>query len=345
MKPYGIDENPWVVIAMEDFLPMADALCAAGIGTMCPCSFATFPDGTPHIVLPANEVAGRDVLFLGSPEPSRYLEFFSVLYSIPRYFARSFLVVLPYFPTGTMERVEREGEVATAKTLSRMMSATPVGQAQATFLIFDIHALATRFFFSDSVKVVLPSVIPDVNFSSVFEREFIVCFPDLGAAKRFGVQFAQCGYTRTVTCSKVRGPGKKRHVVLQDRDVRGAPVLIVDDLVQSGSTLAACRDVLYAAGASTVAAFVVHGVFPKDSWKTFLVDENGQESHTSEGGKKTECRRGFTHFFVTDTLPWVTKKLLGQKPFHVLASAPSLIRILSKGNAAAVPSRRPAARL
>ena len=32
-----------------------------------------------------------------------------------RYLARSFTVILPYFPTGTMERVDREGQIATAK--------------------------------------------------------------------------------------------------------------------------------------------------------------------------------------------------------------------------------------
>ena len=34
-----------------------------------------------------------------------------------RYMARSFTFILPYFPTGTMERVDTEGQVATAKVL------------------------------------------------------------------------------------------------------------------------------------------------------------------------------------------------------------------------------------
>ena len=37
-----------------------------------------------------------------------------------RYLARSVIVVLPYFPTGTMERVEEEGQIATAATLARV---------------------------------------------------------------------------------------------------------------------------------------------------------------------------------------------------------------------------------
>jgi hypothetical protein len=36
------------------------------------------------------------------------------MYSLPRYMIKSLTVVLPYFPTGTMERVEEEGQIATA---------------------------------------------------------------------------------------------------------------------------------------------------------------------------------------------------------------------------------------
>lgn len=39
---------------------------------------------------------------------------------VKRYLARSLVLVLPYFPTGTMERVEEEGQIATAATLARV---------------------------------------------------------------------------------------------------------------------------------------------------------------------------------------------------------------------------------
>jgi len=37
-----------------------------------------------------------------------------------RYMVRSFTFILPYFPTGTMERVDMEGQVATAKVIVYM---------------------------------------------------------------------------------------------------------------------------------------------------------------------------------------------------------------------------------
>ena len=36
-----------------------------------------------------------------------------------RYLAKSFHFILPYFPTGTMERVDTEGQIATAKVWKR----------------------------------------------------------------------------------------------------------------------------------------------------------------------------------------------------------------------------------
>ena len=56
------------------------------------------------------------VIFIGSfHSPNAIFEQLSVIYAIPRYLARSVIFILPYFPTGTMERVDREGQIATAK--------------------------------------------------------------------------------------------------------------------------------------------------------------------------------------------------------------------------------------
>lgn len=55
---------------------------------------------------------------------------------------RSLSFILAYFPTGTMERVDMEGQVATASTMARLLSATPLTAMGPTkLLIFDIHAL------------------------------------------------------------------------------------------------------------------------------------------------------------------------------------------------------------
>jgi phosphoribosylpyrophosphate synthetase len=79
--------------------------------------------------------------------PAQVFEQLSVIYALPRLFVASFTLVLPFFPTGSMERMEEEGDVATAFTLARMLSNIPISRGGPTSLvIYDIHALQVCVF-------------------------------------------------------------------------------------------------------------------------------------------------------------------------------------------------------
>ncbi len=54
----------------------------------------------------ATRIRNRHVAFLASfQHPISIFEQLSIIYQLPRMFVGSFTVVLPYFPTGTAERV------------------------------------------------------------------------------------------------------------------------------------------------------------------------------------------------------------------------------------------------
>eukprot|EP00435_Cladocopium_sp_Y103_P011866 s1048_g3.t1 len=207
-------------------------------------------------------------------------------------------------------RVDREGEVATASTLSRMISAVPMTPGgPARFLIFDIHALQIRFYFQDSILPVLLSAMPlllnllKTRFSS---EEVAVAFPDEGAKKRFGGFFEKEGYP-VLFCSKVR-EGDKRVVRVAEGDPKGKHVFIVDDLCNTGGTVLACRSELEKRGANKVSVFVTHGVFPQGSWQKF------------EGA-------GFDKIFITDSIPETCQIFEERKSaqiFEVIKLAPAL---------------------
>ncbi|KAL0297013.1 UNVERIFIED_CONTAM: Ribose-phosphate pyrophosphokinase, mitochondrial [Sesamum radiatum] len=140
-------------------------------------SWRTFEDGFPNLFISnAQGVRGQHVAFLASfSSPGVIFEQLSVIYALPKLFVSSFTLVLPFFPTGTSERMEDEGDVATAFTLARILSNIPISRGGPTSLvIFDIHALQERFYFGDNI---LPC----------FESDTIV-FPDDGAWKRFHKQ-------------------------------------------------------------------------------------------------------------------------------------------------------------
>ena len=72
------------------------------------------------------DIRYHDTAFLASfTHVELMFEQLSVIYALPRYMAKRFRLILPYFATGTMERIDLIGQIATADTLSRILSVTP----------------------------------------------------------------------------------------------------------------------------------------------------------------------------------------------------------------------------
>ena len=150
-----------------------------------------FPDNWPNLFIEdvKKNCVGRNVIFLGNLQsPQIIFEQLAILYALPKYLSRSVTFILPYFPTGTMERIETEGTIATAATLARMISATPLSsRGPCQTIIFDIHALQERFYFGDSVIPRLESAMTLLSKKIQFEQMSNVCivFPDDGVTKCF----------------------------------------------------------------------------------------------------------------------------------------------------------------
>ncbi|XP_027914593.1 ribose-phosphate pyrophosphokinase 4 [Vigna unguiculata] len=277
-------------------------------------SWGKFPDGFPNIFIPnAQGIRGMHVAFLASfSSPAVIFEQIPVIYALPKLFIASFTLVLPFFPTGTSERMEDEGDIATAFTLARLLSNIPISRGGPTSLVtFDIHALQERFYFGDNILPCFESGIPLLKrrLQDLPDSDNIsIAFPDDGAWKRFHKQLQ---HFPTIVCAKVR-EGERRIVRIKEGDPRGRHVVIVDDLVQSGGTLIECQKVLAAQGASKISAYVTHGIFPNNSWSRFGHD-NGGHPETA-----------FTYFWITDSCPLTVKEVTNRPPFEILSLASSI---------------------
>lgn len=267
-----------------------------------------FVDGFPNLkIRAAQRLRNQPVFFLASFDtPAEIFKQLAVIYELPRLSIRSLCVILPFYPTGTMERVEKEGEIATASTLARMLSATPISKSgPVQIVIYDIHALQERFYFENTVIPRLESAIPILKKRIQHLENLTIVFPDQGARKRFGGYFSDYP---VVVCHKVR-EGNVRQVQIQEGAPAGRHALIIDDLVMTGGTLLECRQALFKAGAAAVSAYVTHGVFPDESWRKFM-------------------DRGFTHFWMTDSCPLTAERLREKSPFEVLCLTDALVEII-----------------
>ena len=178
----------------------------------------TFADGYPNIMIDNVEaLRNHDLAFLASFDTPGDIFFqLSAIYEIPRYAVKSFKIILPYYPTGTMERADRDGQIATAATLAKMVSHVPMTlSGPAQIIIFDIHALQERFYFSDQVIPRLESGVPLLRDKLRRLDHPAVAFPDEGALKRFGRWFEAYPL---IVCHKVR-EGRQRRISV----VKGLP--------------------------------------------------------------------------------------------------------------------------
>jgi ribose-phosphate pyrophosphokinase len=283
--------------------------------------WAAFDDGFPNIVIDGiDAIRNHEVAFLASFDTSGDIfHQLSAIYEIPRYAVKSFKIVLPYYPTGTMERVDRDGQVATAATLAKMLSAIPMSlSGPAQIIIYDIHALQERFYFSDQVIPRLESGVGLVRDRLALIDQPAVAFPDEGAWKRFGRWFDPYPL---IVCHKMR-EGRRRRIKVREGRPENRHVVIVDDLAMSGGTLLECRRALMESGARAVSAYVTHAVFPQEAWRKFI-------------------DAGFDRFWVTDTVPRQAERLAGRSPFEVLSLAGRIGDLLAGASEESAHSRGP----
>ena len=275
-------------------------------------SWKKFPDGFPNLFVEgAEDISGKHVAFLASfNNPETIFEQISVIYSLPKLFIASFTLILPFFPTGTAERDDREGEIPTAVTLARILSHIPLSRGGPTStILFDIHALQERFYFGDNITPCFETAIPLLlqELAKMPDaKDVVIAYPDEGAMKRFHTMFD--GFDEVV-CTKVR-KGAERLVTLKEGEPRGKHVVIVDDLVQSGGTLIECGKVLLENGADKISAFCTHGVFPNDKHERFTGSDM------------------FENFWITDSCPQTVARVEGKRPFKVLSLAGRIAQAL-----------------
>uniref|UniRef100_H2YNC4 Phosphoribosyltransferase domain-containing protein n=1 Tax=Ciona savignyi TaxID=51511 RepID=H2YNC4_CIOSA len=282
-------------------------------------SWKKFPDGFPNLFIEDVESCiGKHVVFLGSfHSPEVIFEQISLVYALPRSCIKSLTFILPYFPTGTMERIDTEGQVATASTMARMLSAIPLSaMGPAQIMIFDIHVLQERFFFTDNVlprlQTALPRFLQELHKFRAENGDVKIAFPDEGAHKRFQNHFDDFSIIR---CIKKRN-GSARKVSIVDGSPSNCHVVIVDDLIMTGGTVLECASMMLKSGATSVSAYVTHAVFPLNSWRNFLTD-----------GKYWKV--ALSNFWITDSLPHATE-IAKHRPFELLSLAESICRSLQK---------------
>lgn len=261
----------------------------------------TFPDGWPNIQFDT-DLRDKIVFWVFSTKVENVFRELALIKVLPRQGIKDLHILIPYFPPGTMERVDCEGTLTTAEPFAKMLSELEITRSGPVKIhLFDIHTFPERFYFGQNVIVNLHSAI-SLFIKEHLNKSLTICFPDTGTYRRYINDFKQAGFP-VITCNKVRN-GDQRIITCEDLDLSKPymqRVVIVDNICHSGGTLNECRKLLMQMGVKQVDAFVVH-----------MVGELGGYLDFTPSGKKS----GFTNFYTTNSTP-TSRRLHGLSPFKV----------------------------
>ncbi|MEW6528789.1 MAG: ribose-phosphate diphosphokinase [Candidatus Micrarchaeota archaeon] len=224
-----------------------------------------FPDGDHYVRIPdVKLMAGKEVVVYHRLYPSQNASLIQAIF-IARALkeAKTIKLVAPYIPYSRQDKIWREGEVKSAEVVMGMLK----NAGYSRVITFDCHFLKQVGDFEYSGMSVTNITLSDLLINHAKKRlgsNFEIISPDAGA------NYMSNGKSM----NKTRGDYGKGNIIYRDIekieidfDISGKNILIIDDMISTGSTMVKAIENLRKNGAGKIALAATHGFFLNDSLK------------------------------------------------------------------------------
>lgn len=211
--------------------------------------FSKFPDG--EIYLRAGSLSDEMVIVGSIVDSDSFVE---LLLLIDACEGRSCELVIPYMGYARQDKKFKDGEPVSARVIASALS-RGIDRCM-TINIHDKHVLS---FFSAPARDISLAEGIGKYISGVNLHNPLVLAPDDGAAV-FAQAVADAGNWDCDHLDKTRISNEEVKMAPRNLDVRGRSVVIVDDIISTGGTIATAASMLVQQGAREVYAACVHGV-------------------------------------------------------------------------------------
>ena len=202
-------------------------------------------------------VRGSDVYIVQSTVngSDNLIELFLMIDAAKRASAKHVNVVIPYYGYARQDRKDKPRIAVSAKLMANLLTASGASRVVSC----DLHAGQIQGFFD------IP--LDHLNGSSVFVpyvkklnlENVIFASPDAGGTERVRdyAKYFDCEF---VICDKTRERANEVKSVEVIGEVKDKDVIIVDDLIDTGGTIAMASNVIMDKGAKSVRAIITHPV-------------------------------------------------------------------------------------
>jgi len=275
-----------------------------GIGVV-PTKVFDFANGEIYVRF-QESARGADCFLIQShtaPINKWIMEQLVMIDALKRASARSITVIVPFYGYARQDKKHRGREPISARLMADLLSTAGAGR----ILTVDLHSDQIQGYFDGPVDhlFALP-VLADYVGAKVDRSKLTVVSPDAGRV-RVADRWADRLGAPLAIVHKRRDPKVANQVTVHEvvGDVEGRVCVLVDDMIDTGGTICAAADALYANGAADVIVTATHGVL------------SGPAADRLKNSKVSE-------FIFTNTLP--TPGELELDKITVLSIAPTVAR-------------------
>jgi ribose-phosphate pyrophosphokinase len=218
-----------------------------------------FSDGEIMVEIQEN-VRGRDIFLIQStsaPSNDNLMELIIMADALRRASAARITAVVPYFGYARQDRRVRSARVPiTAKIVADMMASVGISR----LVTVDLHADQIQGFFYMPVDNLYstPIMLDDIDGKQY--KNIMVVSPDVGGVIRARAIAKRLSGADLAIIDKRRPQPNEAQVMHIIGDVKDRECIIVDDIVDTASTLSKAVDALKEHGASKVVAYITHPV-------------------------------------------------------------------------------------
>jgi ribose-phosphate pyrophosphokinase len=216
-----------------------------------------FPDGEINVKVTC-DVRGADCFIVQptcAPVNDNLMELLILIDCLKRASARRVTAVIPYFGYARQDRKDEGRVPITAKLVANLIERAGAHRV----LTVDLHAAQIQGFFDIPVDHLNASPVMVKYFREKQIPDLVVASPDLGSSK-MAWSYAKKLNGRLAMVEKRRVSPEETHVVFVIGEVEGKNVILTDDMVATGGSIAEAARVLKEKGARDIYICATHAV-------------------------------------------------------------------------------------
>ena len=250
-------QTPYLVFSGTNSRYLAEKICKSLDCPLGQMNVQHFADGEFSVSY-EESIRGRDVFLVQSTFPSadNLMELLLMVDAAKRASAHSIIAVVPYFGWARQDRKDKPRVGIGAKLIADMLATAGIDR----LITMDLHADQIQGFFNVPVDhLYASSVFLDYIKSDLPIDNLIIATPDVGGTKRASSYSKYLGVPMVI-CHKSRLRANEVAEMRIIGDVKGADVLLIDDMVDTAGTITKAANLMLENGAKSVRAIVSHAV-------------------------------------------------------------------------------------